>query len=246
MRRKFITTVTAVALAVSMAACSSGGDDDDESSGTTTTEVEDTATTAGPDGSESTTTTAGGSGTTTTTAGGGSGTTTTTTARSVCTATRGWNTRPDSEATNVLSTEAIYLLNAGRHDDGCYDQLTFVLNGNARVGFHTAYAEGSDVADDETRMPTVGDAALQVDIMAPNLGGPYDTSGSTHRFGARGDILYSTSNPRGLRVIEEVKAVGEFESVATFAVGVDRQRPFAVTTGINRDGNRVVIIRVAH
>jgi hypothetical protein len=241
MRRMFIpTTVVAAVLVLTGVACSGDGDDDESSDGTTTTEEVTTTTEA--EGSESTTTTSGDPDAMTTTSGGQAAPT----APTVCQDTQGWNTRPDSELTSVLSVDPIYQLRAGRHD--CYDQLTFVLNGRSPVGFHAAYAEGSDVADDESSTPTAGSAALAVNIHAPNQGGFYDNTGHQPGvvFAASRDVLYPTSNPQGLRVIQEVVSGGEFESIATFAVGMDQRRPFAVRQDINRDGNRVVIVRVAH
>jgi hypothetical protein len=79
-----------------------------------------------------------------------------------------------------------------------------------------------------------GDAALVVDIAAPVQGGSFDQSG--HQPGVIfaetvGQTLYPASNPSGLKVITEVRFAGELESggesgsVASFVVGVDRQRP---------------------
>jgi hypothetical protein len=68
-----------------------------------------------------------------------------------------------------------------------------------------------------------------------------------------GQALYPVSNPNGLTVIKEVRFAGELESgtesgsVAAFAVGVDRQRPFAVSSVVDDDSNtRVIVIRIAH
>lgn len=70
-----------------------------------------------------------------------------------------------------------------------------------------------------------------------------------------GQTLYPVSNPSGLRVIQEVRFAGELESssesgsasVASFVVGVVRQRPFAVNSFVDENSNtRVIVIRVAH
>jgi hypothetical protein len=154
-----------------------------------------------------------------------------------------------------MSTDPIYLLGAGRHDaPECYDQLTFRLNGTADVGYYVGYADESDVrVEGDQLLPTAGDAALVVDISAPVQGGPLDQTG--HQPGVTfaeefGQTLYATSNPSGLKVINEVRFAGEIEvapgSVASFAVGVDRQRPFAVRSFVNEDSYRAIVIRIAH
>jgi hypothetical protein len=219
-------------------ACS--GDDDDESSGTTTEAGSESPTTSSGDGESAATTD-------------DQGTATTNGNDEPCTETEDWNTEP--EELQAMSTDPIYLMDAGRHDaPQCYDQLTFRLNGTADVGYYVGYAEGSDVrVEGDQSLPTAGDAALVVDISAPVQGGPFDQTG--HQPGvtfaeAFGQTLYSTSNPSGLNVINEVRFAGEIEapprSVSSFAVGVDRQRPFAVRSLVNEDSNRVIVIRIAH
>ena len=221
-------------------ACS--GDDDDESSGTTTTTEagSETLTTSSDDG-ESTATTV------------DQGTPTTNGSERPCTETEAWNTEP--EELQAMSTDPIYLIDAGRHDaPQCYDQLTFRLNGLDDVGYYVGYADGSDVrVEGDQLLPTAGDAALVVDISAPVQGGPFDQTG--HQPGVIfaetfGQPLYPTSNPSGLKVISEVRFAGEIEaapgSVSSFAVGVDRQRPFAVRSFVNEESYRVIIIRIAH
>jgi hypothetical protein len=227
----------AVLMTVALFACS--GDDDNESSGT------------GPD---STTTSSGDGESTATT--GDQGTPTTNRSEEPCTETENWTTAP--EELRAMSTDPIYLIDAGRHDaPQCYDQLSFRLNGTAEVGYYVGYADGSDVrGEGDQLLPTTGDAALVVDISAPVQGGPFDQTG--HQPGVIfaetfGQTLYPPSNPRGLEVIKEVRFAGELESgsesgsVAAFAVGVDRQRPFAVSSSAEEDSNtRVIVIRVAH
>ena len=155
----------------------------------------------------------------------------------------------------MTSTDPIYLIDAGRHDSPqCYDQLTFRLNGLDEVGYYVGYADGSDVrVEGDQSLPIAGDAALLVDISAPVQGGPFDQTG--HQPGVIfaetfGQPLYPTSNPSGLKVINEVRFAGEIEappgSVSSFAVGVDRQRPFAVRSFVNEGSYRVIVIRIAH
>jgi len=233
----------AALMAFSLFACS--GEDDDESAGTsTTTEAEsDSRTTSSGDG-ESTSTAA------------EQATSTTNTTAESCRETGNWTTEP--EAVDVGIADPIYLLEAGRHDaPQCYDQLSFRLNGPAQVGYYATYAHGNVVPIEGDQSVTVaGDVALVVDISAPVGGGPFDRSGHAPLLVfARtiGETVYPASNPRGLKVIREVRFAGEYESygesasVSSFVVGVDRERPFAVSSFVDEVSNtRVVLIRVAH
>jgi hypothetical protein len=231
-------------MAVSLFAC--GGDDDDESAGTSAT-ASDSPTTASGDGEPTATTDERGTSTTDE-----QGTSTST---EPCSETGSWTTEP--EQVQAGSADPIYLLDAGRHDaPQCYDQLTFRLNGTGAVGYYVGYADGSDVRVEGDQVVTIaGDAALVVDISAPVQGGPFDQSG--HQPGVIfaetvGQALYPASNPSGLKVIKEVRFAGEIEAgnesgpVAAFVVGVDRQRPFAVSSFVDEDSNtRVIVIRIA-
>jgi len=173
-----------------------------------------------------------------------------------CGETGGWTTGP--ETVDVAIADPIYLFEAGRHDaPQCYDQLTFRLNGPADVGYYATYAESNVMRMEGDQSFTVaGDAALVVDIGAPVGGGPFDTSGHAPLLVfARtiGATLYPSSNPRGLKVIREVRfggeyeAYGQFSSLSSFVIGVDRQRPFAVSSFVDEISNaRVVVVRVAH
>ena len=230
----------AVFMAVSLVAC--GGDDGDESAGTNTT-VSDSPTTASGDGEPTATTD-------------DRGTSTTTTSTEPCSETGNWTTGP--EQVQARSADPIYLLDAGRHDaPQCYDQLSFRLNGTGAVGFYVGYADGGDVrVEGDQLVTTAGDAALVVDISAPVQGGPFDQSGHQPGVifaGTVGQVLYPASNPSGLEVIKEVRFAGELEAgsesgtVASFAVGVDHQRPFAVSSFVDEGSNiRFIVIRIAH
>lgn len=250
MRRTSLLSPVAAGVAVltglSLFACS--GDDDDELGGTsgtsTTTEAgSDSPTTSSGDGES-------------TDAADEQGTSTTDRDAEPCSETENWTTGPEQVQAGIA--DPIYLLDAGRHDaPQCYDQLSFRLNGTGEVGYYVGYADGSDVRVEGDQLVTIaGDTALVVDISAPVQGGPFDKSG--HQPGGIfaetvGQTLYPASNPSGLKVIKEVRFAGEIESgsesgsVAAFAVGVDRQRPFAVSSLVDEDSNtRVIVIRVAH
>jgi hypothetical protein len=233
-------------MAVSLFSCS--GEDRDESAGTTTTtEARSASPTTSSGDRESTSTTS----TTVEQA-----TSTTIASAESCRETGGWTTGP--ETVDVAIADPIYLFEAGRHDaPQCYDQLTIRLNGPADVGYYATYAESNVMRMEGDQSFTVaGDAALVVDIGAPVQGGPFDTSGHAPLLVfARtiGETLYPTSNPRGLKVIREVRFGGEYEaygqasSLSSFVIGVDRQRPFAVSSFMDEISNaRVVVVRVAH
>jgi hypothetical protein len=229
--------------AFSLFACS--GDDDGQSAGTsTTTEV----------GADRPTTSSGDGGSTAATD--EQAPSTTTRSAEPCSQAGNWTTGPEQVQAGIA--EPIYLLDAGRHDaPECYDQLSFRLNGTGEAGYYVGYADSSDVrVEGDQVVTTAGDAALVVDISAPVQGGAFDKSG--HAPGlvfaeTVGQTLYPTSNPSGLKVIQEVRFAGELESgsasrsVAGFVVGVDRQRPFAVSSLVDEESNtRVIVIRVAH
>jgi hypothetical protein len=230
-------------MALSLLACS--GDDGDELAGTsTTTETASDSPATSSDDGESTAAT------------GEQGTSTTNERTEVCSETGNWTTGPEQVQAGIA--DPIYLLDAGRHDaPQCYDQLSFRLNGTGEAGYYVGYADGSDVrVEGDQSVQIAGDAALVVDISAPIQGGPFDRSG--HAPGVAfaetvGQTLYPVSNPSGLKVIKEVRFAGELESgsesgsVAAFVVGVDRQRPVAVSSHVDEDSNtRVIVIRVAH
>ena len=233
----------AALMAFSLSACS--GEHHEESAGTsTTTEA----------GSDSRTTSSGGG--ESTPAAVEQATSTTNASAESCRETENWTTGP--EVLDVGIADPIYLLEAGRHDaPQCYDQLSFRLNGPAQVGYYATYAHGNVVPIEGDQSVTVaGDIALVVDIGAPTGGGPFDRSGHAPLVVfARtiGETLYPASNPRGLKVVREVRFAGEYESygesssVSSFVVGVDRQRPFAVSSFMDEISNaRVVVVRVAH
>lgn len=231
-------------MALSLVACS--GDDGDELAGTsgtsTTTEARSDSPTTPLDGESSAKSN-------------DQGTSTANGSAEQCSETGNWTTGPEQVRAGIA--DPIYLLDAGRHDaPQCYDQLSFRLNGTGEVGYFVGYADGSDVRVEGDQLVRIaGDAALVVDISAPVQGGPFDGSG--HAPGVVlaetvGQTLYPVSNPSGLKVIKEVRFAGELESgtesrsVAAFAVGVDRQRPFAVSSLVDGDSNRVIVIRIAH
>jgi hypothetical protein len=232
----------AVLMALSLFACS--GDDDESAGATTTTEAGSDGPGTSSDDGESVATA------------GGQGTSTTNVSAERCGEAVNWTTGP--EQVRVGIAEPIYLLDAGRHDaPQCYDQLSFRLNGTSAAGYYVGYADGSDVrVEGDQLVKIAGDAALVVDISAPVQGGAFDKSG--HAPGVVfadtvGQALYPVSNPNGLKVIKEVRFAGELESgsesgsVASFAVGVDRQRPFAVSSFADDGSNtRIIVIRVAH
>jgi hypothetical protein len=240
---RLVAAGMAVLMALSLLACS--GDDGDESAAnsTTTEAVADSPSASSDDGESSATADEQGASATNRSA-------------ERCAETGNWTTGPEQVQAGIA--DPIYLLDAGRHDaPECYDQLSFRLNGTGGAGYYVGYADGSDVrVEGDQSVKIAGDAALVVDISAPVQGGPFDKSG--HAPGSVfaetvGQTLYPVSNPSGLKVIKEVRFAGELESgsesgsVAAFAVGVDRQRPFAVSSLVDEDSNtRVIVIRVAH
>ena len=240
---RLLAAGVAVVVASSLLACSGDGGDESAGNSTTTEAVPDSPTTSSDDGESSATADEQGA-----SANNGNA--------EQCAETGNWTTGPEQVRAGIA--DPIYLLDAGRHDaPECYDQLSFRLNGTGSAGYYVGYADSSDVrVEGDQSVKIAGDAALIVDISAPVQGGPFDKSG--HAPGAvfaetLGQTLYPVSNPSGLKVITEVRFAGELESggesgsVAAFAVGVDRQRPFAVSSLVDEDSNtRVIVIRVAH
>jgi hypothetical protein len=115
---------------------------------------------------------------------------------------------------------------AGAHR--CFDRATFEFqtSGAGALGYQVAYEPGPIREDGSGRpVPVRGDAALVVrlsparDTKLSSEDGPRPTY--------RGP---QAVEPRGGTRIVEVRHVSSFESTVKWAIGVDRRRPFRVTT----------------
>jgi hypothetical protein len=124
----------------------------------------------------------------------------------------------------------------GVHD--CYDRVTFEFKprtGDAAgpVGWKAAYEPGPVTEDASGRtVPVKGGAFLVVHFSAQGV----DLS--------KADAPDTYSGPTSLEAagatrIEQVRRTGDFEGVLTWVIGVDKQRPFHVTT--QDDPTRVII-----
>lgn len=124
---------------------------------------------------------------------------------------------------------------AGAHR--CFDRAAFEFqtSGVGAPGYRVAYEEGPIREDGSGRpVPIRGDAFLVVRL-SPARDTDISTADSPRSTYRGPDAV----EPRGGRRIVEVRHVSSFEGTVKWAIGVDRRRPFRVTT--LRSPPRVVI-----
>lgn len=156
-----------------------------------------------------------------------------------CTEPRQWGTSTKAAGPEAPIQAEIYSVRTGRHDDQCYDQITFDINGYGPVSYVARYVRvvGADASDQP--VPVKGGAALQVTIRAP------DFASSGHQPWRKpwlvGQVLFESGQWHSLR---QIKFAGSFEAHTTFAVGVRAKQPFEVSTW--QDGTTLhVIVKIA-
>jgi hypothetical protein len=157
-----------------------------------------------------------------------------------CLAARQWGTGTRSGGPDAPIQDSLYNVRAGRHDDQCFDQLTFDINGYGPVGYVVRYVPVVRADASDKPVPVNGGAALQVTIRAP------DYSASEHQPWREpwrvGQVLFESNQWQSLR---QVKFAGTFEAHTTFAVGIRTKVPFQVSTW--QDGGTLhVILKTAH
>lgn len=156
-----------------------------------------------------------------------------------CNGVGGWTT--GSENSFRMSSDLLKAFRAGRH--ATCDRLVFVLDGDNRVGYYAGY--GKVVQPSGARVHVAGPVDFQLVVRAWPKG--WDTATLKDDFAVQANkVLYSTSNPKGLKRVEQIKTGGAFEGETVFAVGLDEKVPFRLFTVVLADGTRVVIIEFAH
>lgn len=160
-----------------------------------------------------------------------------------CEEKQNWSTE-DTQA-DPTSTDAFYLVRAGKHD--CYDRVVLDINGPAEVGYLVGYVPTVTADGSGEEIPVDGDAALQVIVRAPEQG--LDSGG--HQPGRKpaktGDYFYTADQLADWSSLRAVRFAGSFEGQTTLAVGVRDKLPFHVSTQLDaKDKVRHLIIDIAH
>lgn len=152
-----------------------------------------------------------------------------------CYGSKGWTT--GSENSFTMSSDLVSGFRAGRHNT-C-DRLVFVLDGNDRVGYFAGY--GAVYQPSGARVRVAGPVDFQLVVRAWPKG--WDTATLRDDFAVQANkVIYSTSNPKGLMRVEEIKTGGAFEGETVFAVGLDKRVPFRLFPLVLADGKRALIV----
>jgi hypothetical protein len=124
----------------------------------------------------------------------------------------------------------------GVHD--CYERVTFELrprdgDTDGAVGWKAAYQPGPITEDGSGRkVPVKGAAFLVVHLSAQGADLTKEAAPATY-------TGPTSIEAAGATRIQQVRRTGDFEGVVTWVLGVDRQRPFHITTQTNP--TRVVV-----
>jgi hypothetical protein len=115
------------------------------------------------------------------------------------------------------STPTLVGVRAGRHAG--FDRVVFEFRGAVPATRHVCYVDQLTQDGSGERVSLAGGAALEVVLQGANA---HDDGGSP------------TVAPRrfspGFTALKEVAQVGDFEAVVTYGLGMDRERPFKVST----------------
>ena len=136
---------------------------------------------------------------------------------------------PGSHAAQGGGTAASlhYLTDVRAAGHSCFDRVVFEFEpgpGEGALGYEVGYREGPVREEGRGRpVPVEGDATLVV-----RLSPARDVRLSEHspQPTYRGP---TTIRPPGARHVQEVRHVGSFEAAVTWAIGLDRERPFEAT-----------------
>jgi hypothetical protein len=123
---------------------------------------------------------------------------------------------------------------------GCYDRVTFELKphqgeADGPVGWKASYEAGPITEDGSGHVVKMkGAAFLVVTMSASGADLSQEAAPATYTGPASIEAADTTR-------IQQVRRTGDFEGVVTWVIGLDRQRPFHVTT---QDGPARVIVDV--
>ena len=159
----------------------------------------------------------------------------TTTAAAPCTFSGGTEAaQGGGEAPTRLLTD----VRVGVHE--CYERVTFELKpqqgeADGPVGWRARYEPGPITEDGSGRVVSVkGAAFLVVTMTAAGADLSQESAPATYTGPASLEAAGATR-------IQQVRRTGDFEAVLTWVIGLDRQRPFRVTT---QEGPARVIVDV--
>jgi|GEM_PF-1636355 len=147
-----------------------------------------------------------------------------------------WNTEPDSGGVPLVPGDngEVFDVSPSSDSEHGYDVIVFNVGTLTDVQFEARYVPS--VSHDASGAPVDvhGGAVLQLVIHAPSnpeLFNGFDFQGSAANYAA----------------LREIKYAGTFEGQTTFAIGVDHQVRFAVTSGPDgSSGTDKVIVYLAH
>jgi hypothetical protein len=144
-----------------------------------------------------------------------------------------------------MSTGALYLVRAGRHD--CYDRVVFDINGPADIGYVVQYVPVVTADGSGAPVPVAGGAALEVIVRAPAQGADNGGHLPGRPLAATGEYFYTPAQLAGWRSLRAVRFAGTFEGQSTFAVGVRDELVFRVFTQLDTSSQiRRLVVDVAH
>lgn len=161
------------------------------------------------------------------------GTSSTTTATAPCTFS---GAVAEVEGNQDAFTRLLTDVRAGAH--GCYDRVTFEFKPQAGeapgpVAWHAAYEEPPMTEDGSGRTVTVKGAAFLV-VRFSAAGADLSQEGAPETY--TGPASLESADATRVR---QVRRIGDFEGVLTWVLGLDRRRPFSVTSQDNP--SRVVV-----
>jgi hypothetical protein len=126
----------------------------------------------------------------------------------------------------------------GAHE--CYERVTFELkprsgDADGPVEWKAAYEPGPVIEDGSGRtVPVKGSAYLVIHMNASGVDLTKESAPATYT----GPASIETA---GTTRIQQVRRTGDFEAVLTWVIGLDRKRPFHVTT---QDGPARVVVDI--
>lgn len=123
----------------------------------------------------------------------------------------------------------------------CYDSVTFWIKpADVAPGYVVEYVPEVIMDGSGLAAPLASAAKLQVTLTAPAY--DPDTGRGTLQIPDHDNVVDAS----GLATIEQVAFAGSFEGQTTFGIGLADELPFAVTTGVDGDGNATLTVAVAH
>lgn len=142
----------------------------------------------------------------------------------------------EAEGNQDAFTRLLTDVRVGAH--GCYDRVTFEFKPQAGeaagpVAWHAAYEEPPITEDGSGRTVAVKGAAFLV-VRFSAAGADLSQEGAPETY--TGPASLESADATRIR---QVRRIGDFEGVLTWVIGLDRRRPFSVTSQDNP--SRIVV-----